>query len=387
MKRILVLICFLSFGCDGKVDGEGIKVFKEVHQYMLDLDRYTSPVEEYIQYVPNWKGKQVFAVHARKMFEIKFYDLESGELMESLLYSPDGPKAFSNIYDFHIHDEENIFLNRRYYYKTHLVNQHFDLIKTFEFLDPGTKVDPVSGIPLSGDTFLPMFNHNKILKKFPEKLILNTSPDMSSYYPKKFYTDCLLIEVDIESGEVNRVKGYPEKMHGKAWGVLLSYLYSDYSERKKQYFLGYAADEELYVENDKFERIASFSAKPEKFKEIKAIPVNAVFNDPVYMTHYNEQFVFGSVLYDEHRDLIYRIALEPNPNYGDTYTKDPLHEPRNMIVMAFDSNYEKIAEMRLEQSEDGVYLDRCFVNEKGLNITYVDLNNEDKLYFKTFLIV
>ncbi|AFL84396.1 hypothetical protein Belba_1799 [Belliella baltica DSM 15883] len=386
MKRILVLFCLISFSCGGKIGNGNSRVFKEIHEYVLNLDRYTSPVEEYIQYVPNWKGKEVFAIHVRGMFEIKLYDFTTNELLETLKYSHEGPKAYPNTYDFHIHDENNIFMNRRYHYRAHLVNQHFDLIKTFEFLDPGTKVDPVSGIPLSGKTFLPMFNHNKIFKKFPDKFILTASPDISSYDPKKFYADCLLINVELETGEISRVKGYPEKMHGKAWGVLHSYIYTDYSERKEQYFLSYAADEELYVENDKFERIASFSAKPEKFKEIKAIPVNAVFNDPVYMTHYNEQFVFGSVLYDEHRDLIYRIALEPNPNYGDTYTKDPLHEPRNMIVMAFDSNYEKIAEMRLEQSEDGVYLDRCFVNEKGLNITYVDLNNEDKLYFKTFLV-
>jgi hypothetical protein len=45
-----------------------------------------------------------------------------------------------------------------------------------------------------------------------------------------------------------------------------------------------------------------------------------------------------------------------------------------------------VAEMRLKKSEKGVYLDRCFVNAKGFNITYVDLENEDKLYFKTFVV-
>ena len=55
--------------------------------------------------------------------------------------------------------------------------------------------------------------------------------------------------------------------------------------------------------------------------------------------------------------------------------------------MAFDgTNYNKITEMRLVQSDKGVYLDRCFVNEKGLNIAYVDMGNEDKLYFKTFVL-
>lgn len=86
--------------------------------------------------------------------------------------------------------------------------------------------------------------------------------------------------------------------------------------------------------------------------------------------------------------MIYRIALEPIPENDDMLLMDPLYRPRNMVVMAFDSkqDYKKVGEMRLQQSEKGVYLDRCFVNEKGLNITYVDLENEDKLYFKTFVV-
>ena len=69
------------------------------------------------------------------------------------------------------------------------------------------------------------------------------------------------------------------------------------------------------------------------------------------------------------------------------FLNDPLFKPRNMIVMAFDAvSFDKKAEMKLRQSDSGVFLDRCFVNEKGLNIFYLDFEDEDKLFFKTFLL-
>ncbi|MFT4856478.1 MAG: precorrin-2 methylase, partial [Planctomycetota bacterium] len=105
-------------------------------------------------------------------------------------------------------------------------------------------------------------------------------------------------------------------------------------------------------------------------------------------SHWQDNDLFGSIHWDPYRKLIYRIMEEPNVNYNKDMLRDPLERARNMVVMAFDTkqDYRKVAEMRLKKSEKGVYLDRCFVNEKGFNITYVDLENEDKLYFKTFLV-
>ena len=129
-----------------------------------------------------------------------------------------------------------------------------------------------------------------------------------------------------------------------------------------------------------------FEATPNNYKEILSISTSAN-NEAAYLAYFNEQFRFGSVLYDPYRKLIYRIALEPNPNYGMEFINDPLFKPRNMVVMAFDAaSFDKKAEMELRQSDAGAFLDRCFVNERGLNIFYMDFANEDKLFFKTFLL-
>uniref|UniRef100_UPI002714B28F DUF4221 family protein n=1 Tax=Cecembia rubra TaxID=1485585 RepID=UPI002714B28F len=319
---------------------------------------------------------------------IKLYDLKTGELAEELKYSENGPNALPNIYDFHIHDQDHIFLNRRYHYKLLLVDSDLNIKSEFYFLDDDEKIDPNSGIPLSGDSFLLVFNEKELFRKFGDQIIVNGVPDKNADYSSSYEVNCLLVNLDLESKEIKRLLGYPKTMKGNAWGVFHANLYSDFIKSSNKFLLSYAADESLYLSEYNGQFLEKIPAHPKNFKRIEPLPGFARNNDRAYLSHYNEQYIFGSVLYDRFRELIYRIALEPNPDYGDVFVKDPLFRPRNLVVMAFDPNqeYKKVAELRLLQSKKGVYLDRCFVNEKGLNINYVDLENEDKLYFKTFVV-
>jgi hypothetical protein len=390
MKGVLVyaLVLIPLVACNPSPGGVSSEGFQLKDGYEINLDSYTSPVEEFFQYVTDWKGREMIAFHVRKANTIKLYDLKTGDLAEELKYSENGPNALPNIYDFHIHDQDHIFLNKRYHYKLYLVDSDLNIKNEFYFLDEDEKIDPNSGLPLSKDTFLPVFNHNRLFKSFGNHIVLTGSPDLDPDFTNYFDSDCLLVKVCQENKDIQRVTGYSQKLKGKAWGSFHAFLYTDFNPDENEYFLSYAADDEIYIKDLNFSKIGSFKTFPNKYKQILPIPSSARESEKSYLSHYNEQYIFGSVLYDKYRDLVYRVALEPNPDYGDVFVKDPLYKPRNMVVMAFDpdQDYKKVAEMRLVQSGKGVYLDRCFVNEKGLNITYVDLENEDKLYFKTFLV-
>ncbi|RZS96110.1 DUF4221 family protein [Cecembia calidifontis] len=390
MKGVLVyaLVLIPLVACNPSPGGVSSEGFQLKDGYEINLDSYTSPVEEFFQYVTDWKGREMIAFHVRKANTIKLYDLKTGDLAEELKYSENGPNALPNIYDFHIHDQDHIFLNKRYHYTLYLVDSDFNIKNEFYFLEDDEKIDPNSGIPLSGDSFLLVFNEKELFRKFGDQIIVNGVPDKNADYSSSYEVNCLLVNLNLGSKEIKRLLGYPKTMKGNAWGVFHANLYSDFIESSNKFLLSYAADESLYLSDYKDQYLEKFAAHPKNFKRIEPLPGVAKNNDRAYLSHYNEQYIFGSVLYDEYRDLVYRVALEPNPDYGDVFVKDPLYKPRNMVVMAFDpdQDYKKVAEMRLVQNGKGVYLDRCFVNEKGLNITYVDLENEDKLYFKTFLV-
>lgn len=237
LNRIIISVCsLLMIACSEKKQEESLGVFREVNTYQLDLDRFTSPVEDHYQYVTNWRGEEAYAFHIEAKGQIKLYSLATGALLETLPYALNQPNLQYGIHDFYILNEDSIFLNRRRAYKVYLIDSAYEIIKTLNFM--------------------------------------------------------------------------------------------------------------------------------------------------------SENNIFGPIHWDPFRNMIYRIMEEPNEDYVPNLLRDPIQRARNMVVMAFDPNqeYKKVAEMRLKKTEKGLFLDRCFVNEKGLNITYLDLENEDKLYFKTFVV-
>jgi len=355
-----------------------------ISEITLNLDRYTSPVEEYSQYIPSWKGEESFAMHVRGKDQIKIYNLRTGNLADSLKIETDGPNSFRGIYDFHILNEDSIFLNQRYAYRMFLVNQNFDIINTFSFLPEGVKLNPKSGIPTSGENFLTIFNNKRnIFQINKKKIIVLGSPD-KDFFSKEYYdTQSLILSKDVFNNETKSILGYPNWMKNKVWGTFHSFVYSAYNTENNTFVVSYAADEKLYIVDRDFKVIKKFAGGGSPLKEIR--PMNQVTRDPKgYSAYLFGMPIYGPIYYDEFKKLYYRIGGYPIADYEDIVPRDPLNNPRDLVIMAFDTNGNKVAEETLRQSEEGIYLDIGFVNKEGLNLTYVDLQQEDKLVFKTF---
>jgi hypothetical protein len=388
MRFTFITVFILGlFSCAEKSGEEIPAAFREVHTYQLNLDRFTSLVEDYYQYVKNWKGQEAYAFHVMGKEEIKLYSLEDGALIETLAYGDNQPNLQSGVYDFHILNEDSIFLSRRRAYKVYLINQEFDIVKTMDFMGGNDEIDPNTGWPNSKDTFLPVWSRNRFFRKIGDKIFIAGAANFDTRFPEGTYTKTMLNSYSLRTDEISNLLGYPEKMQGKAWGGF-DMVFSDYNPEEDLFVHGYAADERVYITDRAMNQIHDFEAFPKGYKNVPPLTVKEVESNEAYSSHWQENDLFGSIHWDPYRKLIYRIMEEPNMNYNKDMLRDPLERARNMVVMAFDTkqDYRKVAEMRLKKSEKGIYLDRCFVNEKGFNITYLDLENEDKLYFKTFLV-
>ena len=375
------------FSCAEKNGDEITSSFREVHTYQLNLDRYTSPTEDYYQYVKNWKGQEAYAFHISGKGQIKLYNLEDGALIETLDYDENQPNLQSGAYDFHILNEDSIFLSRRRAYKVYLINRDFEIIKKMDFMGKEDEIDPKTGWPKSQNIYLPVWARNRCFRKIGDQVFIAGAANFDTRFAEGTDTKTLLNSYSLRTDEISHLLGYPEKMQGKAWGGV-NMVFSEYNPEEDLFVHSYAADERVYVTDRAMNRIHDFEAFPKGYKKVKPLTIKESENNDAFLSHWQENDIFGSIHWDPYRKLIYRIMEEPNVNYNKEMLRDPLERARNMVVMAFDTeqNYRKVAEMRLKKSEKGVYLDRCFVNEKGFNITYVDLENEDKLYFKTFVV-
>jgi hypothetical protein len=376
------------FSCAEKNGDEITSSFREVNTYQLNLDRYTSPTEDYYQYVKNWKGQEVYAFHISGKGQIKLYNLEDGALIETLDYDENQPNLQSGAYDFHILNEDSIFFGGRFAYKIYLINRDFEIIKKMNFMGKDDKIDPNTGFPKSKETILPVWSRNRFFRKIGDQVFIAGAANFDSRFPESTRTKTRLNSYSLQTDEISNLLGYPEKMQGKVWGEFFDQVFSDYNSEEDLFVHSYAADERVYVTDRSMNRIHDFEAFPKGYKKVQPQTVKEIENNDASLSHWQENDLFGPIHWDPYRKLIYRIMEEPNVNYKKEMLRDPLERARNMVVMAFDTeqNYRKVAEMRLKKSEKGVYLDRCFVNEKGFNITFVDLENEDKLYFKTFVV-
>lgn len=389
MKFTFISVIILGlFSCAEKSGEEIPSAFREAHSYQLNLDRFTSPVEDYYQYVKNWKGQEAYAFHVMGKEEIKLYSLENGALIETLSYGDNQPNLQSGIHDLYILNEDSIFLNRRRAYKVYLINQEFDIVETMDFMGGNDEIDPNTGWPKSKETFMPVWSRNRFFRKIGDKIFISGAPNIIASSVDAFNTKTLLNSYSLETEEITPLLGYPEKMQGNIWGEFFSLVFSDYNPEEDFFVHSYAADERVCITDRAMNVIHDFEAYPKGYKKVPPLTIKEIENSDALLSHWQDNDLFGSIHWDPYRKLIYRIMEEPNVNYNKDMLLDPIERARNMVVMAFDTkqDYRKVAEMRLKKSEKGVYLDRCFVNEKGFNITYMDLENEDKLYFKTFLV-
>jgi hypothetical protein len=384
IRNIFYLLFF--FSCVKNRDLDFPFQFEEIDSRQINLDDKTSTVESFIQYVPDWKGNEAIAFHVRDINTLKLYSINSGDLIENLKYETQGPNSFQGIYDFHILNEDSLFLNKRYLYKTYLVNQNFELLHEIDFLPKDVELNPVTKIPLGGDSFLPVYSHNRIFKKFKNKIFITGSPDENPRSKEYFDTNSLIISYDFDSQQIEKLFGYQEKMKGKAWGSMHSRVYATFYEEINKFFISFEAEEKLFVTDENLKVIDQFDAFPEKdYSAVKPISEGIINSDKAYLKHFRSQFQFGSVLIDTKKNILYRVALKPNSQMEETFLNDPLQNPRSIVVMAFDlKTYRKLAEINLYSNDEIVFLDRCFINSDGLNIAFVDLKNEDKLYFKVF---
>jgi len=380
IRFLLVLIGFpCLFACKGEKEVGEYKMV-ETGEVELFLDSFTSPVEEYSQYLADWKGKEAFVVHVRGKDQLKFYDLESGNLYDSLKYQTSGPGSLRGIYDFHVVNEDSIFMNQRYGYKMFLTDGKLNILNTYSFLPEGTSFNAY-GRPRVEESFLVVFDRNRMFEKVGDKVIVSTVPD-KDYYTRDFYdSESIIISLDLKTGDYQPVLGYPEKVKNKIWGPFHSNVYGIWNPTAQKAIFSFAADESLFTSD--FRQTDEWALSSSYLDKVRPMD-NPDRQQEAYWKYFMETPVYGPVFHDSYRDCYYRLGKMPNANYEIPVMRDLMANPRDLVVLVYDSEFNKIVETLIPQPEKGIFMDACFVNKNGLNIQYVDLNNEDKLYFKTF---
>ena len=382
--RNLALLFLILFSCETKV----YKIENEYQlkitspKYEIYLDHLTSSFELASQYLPVWRGEEAFAFLNRKNNEIKIYQLNTGLLSDSIQYQKDGPNGVGRIYEFHIHNEDSIFLNSKFSYRIYLINQESKILNQYYLLPKNTEFG-MGGIPKgSSQTALPsmpIWHPPTLIDHF---LYINSSADRDIFKPE-YYDSELIYRLNLQTGEYDYLIEYAEKYKGNVWGVGFESVYSLYNKNNYSFIFSFPIEDHIYETRD-FNSFEKHVFKSSLVPEVK--PMSKPTNEfSIYYKYFKSNSAYGSILYDPNRKVYFRIA---NLKIEDDNYNEPtnaLSNPQDFVVIVSDDSFNLIHEERFKQPKNGQYVPRMsFVNKTGLNIAFIDYDNEDKLTFVNF---
>lgn len=348
--------------------------------YSLSLDRFTGAYELSSQYLPDWRGRESYAVLNRHRYEIKIYDLATGLLADSIRYQGEGPEGVGRIYGFHIHNRDSIFLNALYNYRISLVNSKATIVNTYSLLPEGTEFSS-GGIPKGGRTALPIIlsTHPAIL--IDHFLYVSSMPDGNPMEPEYYDSEELMIRLNLKSVDYEFIMGFTDKYKGNIWGVSFDLLYTAYNKERGSFVLGFTIEDNVYETRD-FKSFEKHLFHSSFIPEVRPMS-RSTMNVPSGKL-FRETPAYANMLYDAHRKLYFRMGyLRITGEYQET--RDPLANPQDFVVIVADDAFNVLHEEVFKQPVHGQYVPRLsFVNESGLHIAFIDYENEDKLAFVNF---
>lgn len=377
---IIILIIFVLYcACQSNHNEEEMDITEVAPTYSLNLDKNTSNYVLSSQYIDNWKGYESFAILNKNANEIKMYDLQEGNLIDSIRYDSEGPTGVGRIYDFFIHNQDSIFLNEKFGYKIHLIDDKGVPKRTYKLIPDDTKFND-GGVPQGKKTALAEFSIFSLSYVINKNLYVNTRPDRDLMSPSYYESEELGLKLDLTTGNYSYLMGYPESYKNNIWGVSYSTTFRTYNSDADLFVYSFPIDEAIYTTKD-HKSFKQYEFKSRYFKKIKPLS-KPTRNPSIYVKYEYMNNSYTQIFYDNKKKLYYRLGKYNIDEEKYVEGMDPLSNLMDIAIIVHDENFNRIGEYRIKQKTNRAVLPlKAFINDSGLNIAYIDFNNEDKLNF------
>lgn len=313
---------------------------------------------------------------------IRLYDYSKQEQLSTTKMDEEGPDGVGTLgpASAHLfHTIDSIFLYNINLGKLFLVNQESEVINQYLVSDYGNSANFPAPFP---STLRPMyfFNNNIYMACGINRRLENYDDHPSS------------LKIDLSSRELNYLTTFPEIYSYAFWGSTYKYDPSlTINSRTSELTVNYPIDPFLqhldlnsgvktltYVGSSYFQEINAYQPDPKFF-------LNRNPNERDYAEDQQGLSTsdFESVLYDEFKDLYYRIAYI-RPTLERVQANDAIPD---FSIIILNNQFEKVGEMLFEHE---LYdCTKIFISQGGINIARSDLYdvNENYLQFELFEII
>lgn len=316
------------------------------------LDSITSHVFTAADY--NDKTKTYAFIHRNKLL---VYDYETQELIDDILIKTSSPSSFS-------------FIN-----KDTIIVADYNT-NSFLFMNSGGSV--YKSIKVNPKISYYPFPVNKIAPLVYENDTIVFWGNMSGEYLNEDKNNRNVMGiVDINNGQVQYNVPYSNVYNGRnLGGGLYRWVYACYNSKDNKYIVSFPADHNIYTVsttgvNGEFYAGSNFIDEIESLDMPKLIPIDSEEKTK----HFVENHSYANIIYDEWREVYYRIA-EIKTKY-----ENKMGWQKDLSVIILNKDLKIIGETKIKECNHN-YRYATFVNEDGLHIP--QKSDEDVLCFKIY---
>ncbi|WP_298344604.1 DUF4221 family protein [uncultured Algibacter sp.] len=356
------------------------KTLKETDVKKFPLDSVTAPNPKYIQIYKDINNKRNLTFLNSYNNSIYFYNYQDLSFLKKISFDKKGPNGIFGLLGYHIQNLDSIYAYDNSNLEIVIANGDSEILSRHSLI--GNKDFRKSNwaqiypqyYPTS---IVPFINvkDNLFLAGF---FIYNSSKESIK---KSKHT----LRFNKINNNVSFEHTYPEELYRNFnWGdPLYKIVYPVYNPNKNELVYSYPVSHHLYRHNlstnqlDKVHASSNFAGTITSFdaSEKKRIPKNRIG------LKFNQQDIYGGLLYDKWSKVYYRFMLKALPNV----TVKTNSKKKKVVVIIMDENFNYLGEKVLGTWRNWNW-ENSFVTEEGLNIEFLDNHNinEVALIFKIF---
>lgn len=349
---LLAALLFLSASCERKAERNLIsgKVSIEEKSISLALGPQSTYQSNCMMFSDAFE-KPTLAILNSKANRLEFYDIEAELIYDSIQFQYSGPNATGRIYGFEILNRDSILVlsQKRLLY---LVNRNGGIVSQYDYLN----VDAGIGILYRfSATNQPLIRSGQGIIGYK-----GTVGDWSAMTQQKLNAFDIEMYIDLKTGETELVEmKYPRDYLNGGPKILETSRVFD----GRRFVYSFSMDPHLYVTED-FESIRKVSARSKFEVPFESLPPN--IDVLSYQRYQLNNFFYRSIIYDQYRQLFYRICDHPIDNVDLDESLLLQNRPSQSIIV-LDKNLEIVKEIELPRNK--YKADNNFVSPEGLFIS------------------
>lgn len=261
---------------------------------------------------------------------IFFSCLDASKNSFNLDFAVEGPDGVGYITDFYFHDFDSIFLIDRYSYKMSLVDSVGRLRKVYGLKESdGTKPDDSSVLPYSME--------NRKIIKIGDLIVVPAIPDMDPF-ESNYTSRNLILEINIENGEVKKKIGFPKSYQGGFRGDPDHFIPSFSFFDNQTLLVSYPIVDSIFEVDLKTNEInPKFNSESVLVRDISpANPANWGNEERItYQLAVPRHF---SIIYDPYRKLFIRVSFSgfDSESVSEMIKRRPALKPRKSSLVIHD---------------------------------------------------